>query len=151
MAAPKKAQYAPPSSQVDLAERLENENRSNAVLSTSDEAVKRQAEQEEKAGKDEGRVMVVEGNDLSGYVGVDPIYANYANKTEAPLVGDDEENPENALFASGAGQLPTHSWEISDETKAKFAEDGTVKSEDDETDTPEVPELPTPNSADNPS
>lgn len=153
MAAQKKAVYEPPSSQVDLANRLENGNESNAVLSTSDAAVERQAKREEEAGEDTGRPMTVEGNDVSGYIGVDPIYANYANETEAPLAASEKEgkdNPENALIAAGAGQLPTHSWEISDETKAKFNDDGTVSGADDEDDEPAVPELPTPNSADNP-
>lgn len=31
----------------------------------------------------------VEDNDTSAYVGVDPIYMNYANETEAPLRGED--------------------------------------------------------------
>ena len=35
---------------------------------------------------------VVEGNDTSGFIGVDPMYQNYANETEAPLTSskDDE-------------------------------------------------------------
>lgn len=32
----------------------------------------------------EGRVMQVEGNDISAYVGVDPVYQNYASDTEKP-------------------------------------------------------------------
>jgi len=149
----KTAEYAPPASQVDLAARLESGNASDAVLSTSDLAVERQAEQEEKAGEDAGRVMQVEGNDVEGYVAVDPIYANYANETEAPLVGDDEDNPENQLFAEGFGQLPTHSWEIDDETKEKFADDGSgpsTESADSDDSSPTPPAAPTPNSADNP-
>jgi hypothetical protein len=34
--------------------------------------------------------MSVEGNNNSGYIGVDPIYQNYANETERPYVTDDE-------------------------------------------------------------
>lgn len=34
--------------------------------------------------------MTVEGNDLSGYVGVDPMYQHYANETEKPYLTDDE-------------------------------------------------------------
>lgn len=33
----------------------------------------------------EGRTFLVEGNDVSGYIGVSPEYQNYASKTEAPL------------------------------------------------------------------
>ena len=29
--------------------------------------------------------MVVQGNDLSGYIGVDPMYQNYANEVDKPL------------------------------------------------------------------
>lgn len=36
----------------------------------------------------EPRVFAVEGNDLSGYVGVAPEYMTYANSTEAPAVAD---------------------------------------------------------------
>ena len=37
----------------------------------------------------EARVMVVEGNDVSDYVGVDPMYQNYANETEKPLKAEE--------------------------------------------------------------
>jgi len=33
----------------------------------------------------DGRDMRVEGNDVSGYIGVSPEYQNYASETEAPL------------------------------------------------------------------
>lgn len=36
------------------------------------------------------RNFTLEGNDTSGYVGVDPEYRNYANETDKPLLGDDE-------------------------------------------------------------
>ncbi len=36
--------------------------------------------------------MTVEGNDLSGYVGVDPMYQNYANETERPYLTDEEKD-----------------------------------------------------------
>lgn len=32
----------------------------------------------------EGRVMQVEGNDTSAYIGADPVYQNYANEGEKP-------------------------------------------------------------------
>jgi hypothetical protein len=128
----KKAQYEPPTSQVDLAARLESGNASDRVVSTSNEAARRDAEQE----VDEGRIMIVEGNVLDGYVGVDPIYQNYANKTEAPLTGDNDKNPENALFEEGFGQMPQRAWEIDDETVAKLQK----LNEDDEPEEPTGPD-----------
>lgn len=68
------AQYAPPASQVDLERRQAIERGENP--------------DEELPGRD----LRVEGNDVSGYYGVDPVYATYANETEAPL--RTEEGPE---------------------------------------------------------
>jgi hypothetical protein len=133
------AQYAPPTSQVDLAARLESGNASDRILSTSDEAARRQKDLETEEGTPTGQ-MVVEGNDLSGYVATDPIYQNYANETEAPLVGGDaegEENPENKLFSENFGQLPRHSWEISEETVAKVQ----AAAEKEENDSPAVTDV----------
>lgn len=45
--------------------------------------------QEAEAPQD-GRSFLVEGNDISGYVGVSPEYMNYASETHAPLENDDE-------------------------------------------------------------
>ena len=87
------AQYAPPASQVDLAERLESGNASHRVLSTADIAV-----QEPRP------------EDVEGYVNVDPIYQNYANETEKPLQGDG--GPEGQLEEEGFGVLPQHSWPV---------------------------------------
>lgn len=89
--ASKKAQYEKPASQVDLEERLENGNRSDRVLSTSDEYVGNDVEEETTR-------YAVEDNDLSNYVGVSPEYATYANETEAPLGSDDDDNPEAQVF-----------------------------------------------------
>lgn len=36
------------------------------------------------------RVMVVPGNDLTGYLGVSPEYMNYANPTEKPILTEEE-------------------------------------------------------------
>lgn len=38
----------------------------------------------------EPRNFTLEGNDTSGYVGVDPEYRNYANETDKPYLTDDE-------------------------------------------------------------
>lgn len=53
----------------------------------------RKADREGKAPEapSEGRSFAVEGNDLSGYVGVDPEYQTYANDTEAPALNKDEQ------------------------------------------------------------
>jgi hypothetical protein len=61
------AQYAPPASQVDLERR---------------QAIERGESPDEDTP---GRDFRVEGNEVSGYYGVDPAYATYANETEAPL------------------------------------------------------------------
>lgn len=39
----------------------------------------------------EGRDYRVEGNDVSGYIGVSPEYMTYANETEKPLLTSQEE------------------------------------------------------------
>lgn len=36
----------------------------------------------------DGRSFTIEGNDTSGYVGVDPEYRNYANETDKPILSD---------------------------------------------------------------
>lgn len=147
-----KAEFAPPASQVDLAERLESGNASDRVISTSPEYFRRM---EEADDPDEGRVMQVEGNDVSGFVGVDPIYANYANETEKPGVAEGDDNPEAALEEANFGQLPQHSWEIDEETQAKLdeargqAEEARDRQPDSSASKPTP--VATPNSADNPS
>jgi hypothetical protein len=89
-----KAQYEAPASQVDLKRRQDNDNKSDRVLSTSDEY------DPQELG--EAREFVVEGNDQSQYIGTDPIYANYANETEAPLKAEGDDNPELVIFESFA-------------------------------------------------
>jgi len=87
------ANYEKPASQVDLEERQEAGFASSAVLSTSDEAARRQAEQGEDK---DARSFAVEGNDLSSYSsGISPEYMTYANESEAPLKA--EEGPEAVL------------------------------------------------------
>lgn len=82
MAEKKKAQYAPPGSQVDLEARQATGNASDRVLTTADVY-------EAPAGDEGGREFAVEGNDTDGYIGVSPEYRTYANETEAPVTGDD--------------------------------------------------------------
>lgn len=91
MASKEKAQYAPPASQVDLDARIEDGNASTRELSTS-ETYKGNTEESEHAPYE------VEGNDVSQYIGTDPVYANYANDTEAPLAVEGDDNPEGEIF-----------------------------------------------------
>jgi len=95
MATKDKAQYSKPASQVDLEARLENGNKSNAVLSTADAY-------EAPEGAGDGRDFRVDGNEVTNYVGTSPEYATYANDTEAPLAADDD-SAEAKVFASFAG------------------------------------------------
>ncbi|QEM40909.1 MAG: hypothetical protein [Phage AS32] len=88
----KKAQYSKPASQVDLERRLENGNKSNRVLSTSD--------QYDASDSEGGRDYRVEDNDVSNYVGTSAEYATYASKTEAPLKAKD--SAEKKVFDSFA-------------------------------------------------
>lgn len=66
MAKDKKAEYAVPTDQAELKERLDNGFESDRVL-------------------DDGEAP----DDVPGYVGVDPIYQNAANKTEEPYRSED--------------------------------------------------------------
>src|SRR6478752_7090424 len=94
MAKEEKAQYAAPGSQVDLERRQANDNKSDRVLSTSDEY------DPQELG--EARSFLVEGNDVTEYIGTSPEYATYANETEAPLPIEDDKNPEKVVFESFA-------------------------------------------------
>lgn len=76
------AKYTKPASQVDLEERQKKGNQSARVLPSAPQF---------EGGKDDGRArqMTVPGNDTDGYIGVDPVYQNYANETEAPIEADE--------------------------------------------------------------
>lgn len=113
------AEYAPPTSQVDLERRLANDNRSDRVLLTSDSYV--------PAEGDEGRSFAVEGNDLSEYVGTNPEYMTYANETEAPLAS--EGGPEAEVFDFFAEATePVGSGDKADTEDENPPEDDTPKS-----------------------
>lgn len=75
------AEYAQPTSQLDLEARQESGNRSSRILSTADSY--------EEPEDDEGRSYAVEDNDLDGYIGTNPEYMTYANETEAPIVAEE--------------------------------------------------------------
>lgn len=72
--------YELPASQVDLQRRLENENKSDRIVSTSDLY--------------ENEVY----EDKPGYVGTDPMYQNAATPGSAP--GMSTEGPEAEVFAN---------------------------------------------------
>lgn len=126
MAEDNEANYEKPSSQVDLERRLENDNRSSQVLVDSDEYNQRKADGdlEDTPGRD----MRVEGNDISGYVGVDPVYQNYASDTEAPLPAD--EGAESKVFervATEGDAVVQVSDELVSDEETKRATDETSK------------------------
>lgn len=73
------ANYELPASQVDLEARLKTGDKSNRVLSTADSYEQDDVDKESVAG------YAVEGNEVNAYVGVDPIYQNYADETQKPL------------------------------------------------------------------
>jgi len=84
------------------------------------------------ADESNGRDFTIEGNDTSGYVGVDPEYRNYANETDRPYLTDEEREQ---LVATG--QIPGAADEESDEEpkesdeeNQKSTEDGDSKSND---------------------
>jgi hypothetical protein len=82
-----KAQYSKPASQLDLEARQKNGNKSDRVLSTSDQ---------------------YEGNapeaDAPGYVGTDLVYQTAANHTEAP--GTSTKGAEAKVFEQFTGEEP---------------------------------------------
>lgn len=94
MAKEEKAQYAAPGSQVDLERRQANDNKSDRVLSTADNY--------EPVELGEARSYLVEGNEVTEYIGTSAEYATYANETEAPLPIEDDKNPEKVVFESFA-------------------------------------------------
>lgn len=85
----KKAEYAPPASQVDLEERQKTGNKSFRELTTSDTY-------EPPEDEEGGREFAVEGNKLDDYVATSPEYMTYANKTEKP--GASNKGPEAQVF-----------------------------------------------------
>ena len=127
MAQKDKAQYAKPASQLDLEARLENGNKSDRVLSTSDNY-------EPPTDSGDGRDFRVEDNDISEYVGVSPEYATYANETEAPLASDEEDSAEQQVFdafADGLNPTVPEGWSASETEEETTAEP--ADSADDET------------------
>jgi hypothetical protein len=86
-----------PTSQVDLQDRLDNDFRTDRVNNVG--------LPEEVEG------LTVEGNDTSGYTSnVDPMYRNYANETEKPIVAEEGAEAEAELVledaASTASTVP---------------------------------------------
>jgi hypothetical protein len=107
MATKKKAEFTKSTAQVDLEARLESGNKSDRVLSTADSY---------EAPKDEGgRDMRVEGNDVSAYVGVDPIYQNYADETHMPRKGEAADDKVTEQFVKNLNPVVEGPVEVEDE------------------------------------
>lgn len=114
-----KPQYAKPASQVDLERRLENGNKSDRVLSTSENY------DAPEPGSSE-RTYAVEGNDLTGYVGTASEYATYANETEKPGWAEDSVETKVAEeFVEAAGPVALTHESSQDEAKAQSEGEGT--------------------------
>lgn len=94
----KKAEYAKPASQLDLEARLENDNRSPRILTTSENYVAPEG--------DEGRDMRVEGNKTDNYIGTDPMYQNYAEETHAPKAGSGVDDKVAKSFVENSNPNP---------------------------------------------
>lgn len=134
--------YEKPASQVDLEARIANGNASNQVVIDSNEYRRRKesGELEDVAGRD----FTVEGNDTSGYVGVDPIYQNYANETEAPMKAD--EGAEATVFEQAASEgdiVVAVAEEIGSDSKASRDTDETSSAAEPDVTTLQTPVSPT--------
>ena len=107
----------------------------------------------------EARVMVVEGNDVSDYVGVDPMYQNYANETEKP--GKAEEGVDyvaESLHAAGGlstsdGAVVTDDEgevDVTEETPEEPSGNPDASGDAGSTPSPTPEETPTPTPEENP-
>lgn len=110
----KEATFEPPSSQVSLAQRLEDDHVSRRMVSTAPTA--RPQDEDDGLARDYG-----ENSGDDAYLGTDVMYQNHANDTEAPGKAEGDENPEQVLEeyayeAKEEGQL-------AGEPKAKADED----------------------------
>lgn len=83
----KEAVYEKPNSQVDLESRQETGNRSGLEVSTFRE--------EDREDDGNARKFALEDNELDNFIGVDPIYQNYASDHLKP--GRAEDGPEKDL------------------------------------------------------
>jgi hypothetical protein len=79
----------------------------------------------------DGRDYRVEGNDISGYVGVDPEYMTYANETEKPL--------NTAQEQWDLGLLNDLEGNMDEDKKADVEEETGTKAETEEVETPVTP------------
>jgi hypothetical protein len=73
-----------------MADKKDEAEYSKSTEQEYKESLRQTDEERAKAEKDNpGRDMTVEGNDRSAYVGVDPVYQNYANEGEKPYTPED--------------------------------------------------------------
>lgn len=91
-----KANYTKPASQLDLEARQESGNASPLRMTDAPSRVN------EPVREDGVRDFRVEGNDVSNYVAVDPIYQNYADDTSKPIAA--KSGAEAKVFAEVAKQ-----------------------------------------------
>ena len=120
--AEEKAQYAKPASQLDLEARQANGNKSDRVLSWSDNY---------EAPEDDGeaRTFSVEGNETDNYVGTSSEYATYASETEAPLKGEDSAEEKVAeQFKEELGATAVLAPSVAADTSAEKAKSETKSS-----------------------
>lgn len=68
---------------VEMADENKTDESTEGQPANDAQPVDEEAKQEQVT---DGRSWAVEGNDTSGYVGVDPEYRNYANETEKPIL-----------------------------------------------------------------
>lgn len=85
----------------------------------------------------EARAFAVEGNDLSGYVGVSPEYRTYANETDKPMLSDDEK-----AFMKERGLLTDEELAAENEGQTVSPAGEVVKDEASEDASEETPEDP---------
>lgn len=99
MAAKEKATFEPSAQTRDLEARAERDNESFMKVG---QAQGPQVNPGPPAFEGDGNSEDVVAN----YVGVDPIYQNYANETEAPLVGDGIEDQLHEQFVENLDPQP---------------------------------------------
>ena len=91
------ANYEPPASQVDLADRLERDNESRRKVSTAPGG--RPQDEDDGQARDYG-----ENAGDPEYLGTDVMYQNHANDTEKPGRAEGGDNPEELLEDEAYGE-----------------------------------------------
>ncbi len=120
-----KAEYTKSAAQVDLEERQKRDNENpNLILSTFEG-------ERPEVEDDSARDFTIEGNKTDAYVGVDPVYQNYASTTEKPLRSEKgaEKALEDEVYGNKDGNVDEdESDESDDSADDKKDEDSTQSS-----------------------